>query len=104
MARGGARKNAGRPLGKISQAKRTLADMAQTHGEQALQTLVEIATDGDAPHSARVSAANALLDRGYGRPPQSLEHTGKDGEPIRTQAVPTIIVGTPYGEDEGEGD
>ena len=32
--------------------------------------------------AARVSAANASLDRGYGKPKQGMEHTGKDGAPI----------------------
>jgi hypothetical protein len=32
-----------------------------------------------------VSAATALLDRGYGKPRQSLEHTGKDGGPVELQ-------------------
>ena len=32
----------------------------------------------DATHAARVSAANAILDRGWGKPPQSLQN-GEDG-------------------------
>jgi hypothetical protein len=31
--------------------------------------------------AARVQAANILLDRGWGRPPQA--HTGEDGDDIR---------------------
>jgi hypothetical protein len=34
------------------------------------------------PPMAQLAAANALLDRGYGRPHQSVEMTGKDGDPI----------------------
>jgi hypothetical protein len=33
-----------------------------------------------APHASRVAAAIALLDRGYGRPKQTLEHGGPDGQ------------------------
>ena len=33
------------------------------------------------PPAARVQAANILLDRGWGRPPQA--HTGEDGGEIR---------------------
>lgn len=44
--------------------------MARDHAEAALNTLVTIATDGKAPAAARVSAASAVLDRGYGKPPQ----------------------------------
>jgi hypothetical protein len=47
--------------------------MAREHTEAALLTLVEIATGGS-PASARVSAATAILDRAYGKPPQALEH------------------------------
>ncbi|MDR3087790.1 MAG: hypothetical protein LBU45_07560 [Azoarcus sp.] len=36
---------------------------------------------------ARVSAANALLDRAYGRPQQALELTGKDGGPVEQKTT-----------------
>ena len=76
---GGARSGAGRKPGKVGKAKRELIDMAKDHAERALSILVQIASDDEAPAAARVSAANAILDRGYGKPPQALEHTGKDG-------------------------
>ena len=79
MAHGGARKGAGRKPGKVSQAKRTIAEMAREHGELALQTLVDVASDPEAPHSSKVSAANALLDRGFGRPIQTVDNTSSDG-------------------------
>jgi 3-oxoacyl-ACP reductase-like protein len=72
MAKGGARPGAGRKRGKVSKAKRALAEMAKEHAEAALRTLVEIATrDGAA--SARVSAATAILDRAYGKPSQAVD-------------------------------
>lgn len=77
MARGGARPGAGRKRGKVGEAKRELAEMAKEHAEVALLTLVEIAR-GDGGASARVSAATAILDRAYGRPPQALEHSAPD--------------------------
>lgn len=51
--------------------------MAKEHAEAALLTLVEIAT-GEGAASARVSAATAILDRAYGKPPQALEHSAPD--------------------------
>jgi len=78
MAHGGARKGAGRKKGKLSEAKRQIADMAKEHGEAALSVLVEIATQGESD-AARVSAANAILDRGYGKAPQALDHQSSDG-------------------------
>ncbi len=77
MTRGGFRPGAGRKRGKVGEAKRELGEMAKEHAERALLTLVEIAT-GDGTASARVSAATAILDRAYGKPPQALEHSAPD--------------------------
>jgi hypothetical protein len=44
-----------------------IRDLARQHTDLALQTLVEIATHGE-NESARVTAANAILDRGWGKP------------------------------------
>ena len=90
---GGARENAGRKPGKVSAAKREIMDMAKDHAELALQVLVDIATSGEA-ESARVSAANAILDRAYGKPVQgvTLAGTGDKGEiniVIRDMSVDT---------------
>jgi hypothetical protein len=49
-----------------------IAPMARKHSAAAIRTLVHIAQNGT-PDSARVSAACALLDRGFGRPAQSVE-------------------------------
>lgn len=48
-----------------------IRDLARSHGEAALLTLVDLlkAKDG----RIRVAAATALLDRGYGRPSQAVE-------------------------------
>ena len=50
-----------------------IRDLAQQFAPEALHTLLTICTDETAPPAARVSAATALLDRGYGKPPQSIE-------------------------------
>jgi hypothetical protein len=54
-------------------------ELARAHTGEAVQTLVSIMTDRKAAPAARVSAANALLDRGYGKPPQHQHITGADG-------------------------
>jgi hypothetical protein len=41
--------------------------------------------------AARVAAANALLDRGYGKPRQGVEHTGVDGAPIAHAVQITFV-------------
>ena len=45
--------------------------LARQHTEAAVNTLVSIAEDGK-QESARVAAATALLDRGWGRPTQPI--------------------------------
>jgi hypothetical protein len=49
-----------------------LAALARAHTEDAIAALVGIVTDPKANPSARISAANSLLDRGHGRPPQAV--------------------------------
>lgn len=91
--RGGRREGAGRPRGARSRAtkehKATLSDLARKHTSVALKALVDIANKGES-ESARVAAANALLDRAYGKPSQSHEHSGKDGGPIQTMDVTNL--------------
>lgn len=84
---GGARPGTGRKKGETTKAKLTLIDMAKGHAEDALQTLVDIAKGAEFPPASRVSAAIAILDRGYGKPTQAVEMSGKDGGPIQTQEV-----------------
>ena len=88
---GGKRARAGRKPGPVSAAKRELADLAKAHAAAALQTLVSIHSDTEQSAAARVSAAVAILDRGYGRPAQMLAHTGKDDEEIKRDIVITIV-------------
>jgi len=57
------------------------AAMARTHTGEALATLVAIMTNGDAPATARVSAANAVLDRAWGKPRQDFELSSA-GDPV----------------------
>ena len=47
-------------------------ELARKHTGKAIETLVSIMANPKAAPAARVSAANALLDRGYGRPAQHI--------------------------------
>jgi hypothetical protein len=47
-----------------------LRDLAREHTDEALKTVVEIMRDEKATRTTRLAAANMLLDRGYGKPPQ----------------------------------
>ena len=56
-----------------------IKDLARKHTDEALDTLAAIMRNPKASATARVSAANALLDRGYGKPPQHQHITGEEG-------------------------
>ena len=68
--RGGKRQGAGRKPGSRDIASPTqlksIATLAQSHAKLAMNTLAAIAKGGES-EAARVSAANSILDRGYGR-------------------------------------
>lgn len=76
----------GNPGGRPKQ-EHNLRELARERTIEALDTLAEVMGDKDAPHAARVSAACALLDRGYGKPMQTAEITGKDGESLKADPL-----------------
>lgn len=92
--RGGKRPGAGRKPGRVNFAtadqKDDLEGQARAYTSAALQTLVTIATKGKS-EPARVTAASALLDRGYGKPRQGVEHTGPDGGPLVVTVTHRIV-------------
>jgi hypothetical protein len=63
--------NSGNPGGR-PRAVVEVRDLARSCTEAAVRTLVEIMTNPKAPAAARVAAAVAVLDRGWGRPPQAV--------------------------------
>ena len=52
---------------------RDLKEAAKAHTRQALNTLVSVMNDSEAPQASRITAAVALLDRGWGKPQQNIE-------------------------------
>jgi hypothetical protein len=58
-----------------------------------LLTLAEIMGDASQPAAARVSAANAILDRAHGKPTQSVETSGPGGGPIQTADASGMVAG-----------
>ena len=52
---------------------RDLKEAAKAHTRQALNTLVSVMNDPGAAQASRITAAVALLDRGWGRPQQNIE-------------------------------
>jgi hypothetical protein len=45
-----------------------IRDLARTHSEEAIGTLLTVMKNAKSPPAARVAAATAMLDRGHGRP------------------------------------
>jgi hypothetical protein len=68
----------------MAKALTDIRSLARVHTDTAIRVLAGIMGQTDAPHAARVSAASQLLDRGWGKPAQALEHTGAEGGAIRT--------------------
>ena len=75
----------GRP--KLSEQARTLKELAGVHTEAALAIIVAIANDKTAPKQVRLNACIELLDRGHGRPAQSVGISNDIGIP-----APVIVV------------
>ncbi len=62
----------GNPGGRPKEFK-WLKELCRENTEVAIKALIDVASDPDVSPGARVAAACALLDRGYGRPTQSVD-------------------------------
>jgi hypothetical protein len=62
----------------MSKTVTEIRSIARSHTRTAINVLVGIMRSKDATADARVSAANAILDRGWGKAAQALEN-GDDG-------------------------
>jgi hypothetical protein len=76
-----------------------IRSLARSHTRTAINALVGVMRSRKATHAARVSAANALLDRGWGRPPQALEN-GEDGALELIHRIERVIVHPENSENE----
>jgi hypothetical protein len=67
----------GRPVSSNTpEMKQLVADvraLAQASGAQSIALLERLRDDENVPPAVRAMAANSLLDRGYGRPPQAID-------------------------------
>lgn len=83
-----------RPVAKRASKARTLTEIrsiARSHTRTAVNVLVGIMRSDDATPAARVSAANAILDRGWGKAAQPVE-SGEDGVLELIHRIERIIV------------
>ena len=69
-------------------------DLAREHTVTAIDTLVSIMCNENASAAARITAAQAILDRSYGKPSQSMR--------IEEQRPMAVISGEPLSEEEWE--
>jgi hypothetical protein len=75
----------------MAKALAEIRSLARSHTESALNCLVGIMGQSDAPPAARVSAANSILDRGWGKPAQPIEN-GEDGAFELIHRIERVIV------------
>jgi len=69
-----------------------LKSLARAYTDVAIQALSGIAQNGES-ENARVAASIALLDRGWNKPAQQVEHTGADGSNTIEVTLRTIVEG-----------
>lgn len=101
MARKGTNNGNTRPVG-IPQPSTTLGwtkigdirTLAKTWSEDAIATLAEVMKDKAAPPNARVVAAQALLDRGWGKSAQIIEATVNHYDRMSDDELIKLVEGT----------
>ena len=83
----------GNPAGR-PKAAFDLRDLARTHTTAAVNTLLAVMRNTKAPPAARVSAATAILDRGYGRPAQTVhQHVSRHIDELSDAELIAIATG-----------
>ena len=64
----------GRPIHRTKDG-RTLTELAREYTQEAVEALVEVMRDKQAPAAARVAASDKILNRGWGQAPQTIALT-----------------------------
>lgn len=83
-----------RPVAKRTSKARTLTEirsLARSHTRTTINVLVGVMRSNEATPAARVSAANAILDRGWGKAAQPIEN-GEDDVLELIHRIERIIV------------
>ena len=75
----------------MAKAPAEIRSLARSHTRTAINVLVGVMRAKDATAAARVSAANAILDRGWGKAPQAIENGG-DGAMQLIHRIERVIV------------
>jgi hypothetical protein len=85
-----------------SKAAAQIKALARRHTRAAIKVLAAIMNMTDGPATARVSAAQALLDRGWGKAAQPV--AGEEGGPIILARIERVIVDPPKNEKDNSGE
>ena len=89
----------GNPGGRL---KVDMRERVRLHAGAAIDTLLAVMSDSKAPPAGRVSAAIAILDRGYGRPAQAVhQHVTRHVDELSDAELIAIAGG---GESDAESD
>jgi hypothetical protein len=91
----GSPKTGGRKPGSLNKATADIKRLAQAHGEELIEKLLNLARNAE-NESAQIAAIKELLDRGFGRPTQ---HIAGDAEAAPVKQVINVITGVPRGDD-----
>lgn len=75
----------------MAKAVTEIRSLARSHTRTALNVLVGIMRSKDATAAARVTAATAILDRGWGKAPQGTQN-GNDGALKLIHRIERVIV------------
>lgn len=67
-------------------------ELAQSYAPDAFDALADVVRDDRCSPAARVAAATALLDRGYGKPVQQVQQFGADGDPTDPAAINAVAL------------
>ncbi len=68
-----------------------IRSQARSHTRSALNVLIGVMRNTNAAAPARIAAANAILDRGWGKPTQPIEN-GPDGALELIHRIERVIV------------
>jgi hypothetical protein len=82
---------AGISKGKTAKSVTEIRSLARSHTRTAINVLVGIMRSKNATAAARVTAANAILDRGWGKANQAIE-IGDDGALELIHRIERVIV------------
>jgi HEAT repeat protein len=75
----------------MARIPRDLRSLARSHTRRAINGLLQVLEDEDAAPSARVAAANALLERGWGKPVSTNDGMRTDDRPFSELSTSDLV-------------